>query len=63
MSKENEKMIEETPFLVHEQLGSGNIILFADDPNFRLLWENLNKLFLNSVLLMPSIRDVTMTAD
>ncbi|MBI5021630.1 MAG: hypothetical protein HZB59_09350 [Ignavibacteriales bacterium] len=63
MSKENEKMIAETPFLVHEQLGSGNIILFADDPNFRLLWENLNKIFLNSVLLMPSIRDVTMTAD
>ena len=63
MSKENEKMSEETPFLVHEQLGAGNVILFADDPNFRLFWENLNRLFLNSVLLMPSIRDVTMTAD
>ena len=63
MSAENEKMLEETPFLVHEQLGAGNIVLFADDPNFRLFWEHLNKLFLNSVLLMPSIRDVTMTAD
>ena len=63
LSKENEKRLEETPFLVHEQLGAGNIILFADDPNFRLFWENLNKVFLNSVLLMPSIRDVTMTAD
>lgn len=63
MSKENEKKLEDTPFLVHEQLGSGNIILFADDPNFRLFWESLNKVFLNSVLLMPSIRNVTMTAD
>lgn len=63
ISKENEKKLEETPFLVHEQLGSGNIILFADDPNFRLFWDGLNKVFLNSVLLMPSIRNVTLTAD
>lgn len=63
LSKENEKRIEETPFLVHERLGTGNIVLFADDPNFRLFWDGLNRLFLNSVLLMPSIRDVTMTAD
>lgn len=63
ISKENEKKVEETPFLVHEPYGSGNIILFADDPNFRLLWESLNKLFINSVLLMPSIRDVTMGAE
>jgi len=63
MSKENEKKLEDTPFLIHEQLGSGNIILFADDPNFRLFWESLNKIFLNSVLLMPSIRNVTLTAD
>ncbi|MDI6767263.1 MAG: M14 family zinc carboxypeptidase [Bacteroidota bacterium] len=63
LSKEKAKMLEETPFLVHERLGGGNIILFADDPNFRLFWDNLNKVFLNSVLLMPSIRDVTMTAE
>jgi hypothetical protein len=63
ISKENEKKLEEMPFLVHEQLGSGNVILFADDPNFRLFWDGLNKVFLNSVLLMPSIRNVTLTAD
>ncbi len=63
ISKENEQLISETPFLVHEQLGSGNIVLFADDPNFRLFWTGLNKLFLNSVLLMPSIRNVTLTVD
>jgi hypothetical protein len=63
ISPENEKRLEETPFLIHEQLGSGNIILFADDPNFRLFFQGLNKLFLNSVLLMPSIRDVRMTSE
>ena len=63
ISAENEKRLEETPYLVHEQLGSGNIILFADDPNFRLFWEGLNKLFLNSVLLMPSIHNVTLTTE
>jgi hypothetical protein len=62
LSPENEKNIEDTPFLVHEQLGQGNIVLFADDPNFRLFWDSLNKVFLNSVLLMPSIRNVTLSA-
>ncbi len=63
LSKENERKVEGTPYLIHEQLGSGNIILFTDDPNFRLFWDGLNKLFLNSVLLMPSIRNVTLTSE
>jgi hypothetical protein len=63
ISKENENMLAETPFLVHEKLGSGNIILFSDDPNFRMFLTGLNKVFLNSVLLMPSIRNVGLTAD
>jgi hypothetical protein len=56
-------MLEETPFIVHEQIGSGNVILFADDPNFRLFFDGLNRLFLNSVLLMPGIRSVSLTSD
>jgi hypothetical protein len=63
ISKENEKKLEETAYLVHEQLGSGNIVLFADNPNFRLFWDSLNKLFLNSVLLMPNIRNVALSAE
>lgn len=62
MSPENEKFIGGTPFLVHEQLGSGNVVLFADDPNFRLFWDSLNRIFLGSVLVMPSIRSVGMAA-
>jgi len=63
MSKENEKLLDGTGYLIHEQLGGGNIVLFADDPNFRLFWDGLNKIFLNSVLLMPSIRNVSLSAD
>jgi hypothetical protein len=63
MSPENEKKLDGTAYLVHERLGGGNIILFADDPNFRLFWDGLNKVFLNSVLLMPSIRNVSLTAE
>jgi hypothetical protein len=62
MSKENEKKLEGTAYLVHEQLGGGNIILFADDPNFRLFWDGLNRLFLNSVLVMPGIHNVMLTS-
>ncbi len=62
MSPENEEKLAGTPFLVHEKIGSGNVVLFADDPNFRLFWDSLNRVFLNSVLLMPSIRSVEMAA-
>jgi hypothetical protein len=63
LSKENEKLLGETPSIVHEQLGAGNIVLFADDPNFRMFWDNLNRVFFNSVLLLPSIRNVTIGAE
>jgi hypothetical protein len=62
ISKENEKMLEDSPFLIQEKLGAGNVVLFADDPNFRCYWDGLNKLFFSSVLLMPSIRDVSLSA-
>ncbi len=62
MSAENERKLAGTPFLVHETAGAGNIVLFADDPNFRLFWDSLNRAFLSSVLLMPSIRSVEMAA-
>jgi hypothetical protein len=62
MSRETGEFIAGTPFLIHEQAGSGHIVLFGDDPNFRLFWDGLNRLFLNSVLIMPSIRWVGMAA-
>ena len=35
--------------------GSGRIILFADDPNFRAIWYGTNKLFLNALFFGPLI--------
>ncbi len=46
--------LAETPYLIQERVGSGRIILFLDDPNFRVYWKGLTRLFLNSILLSPS---------
>ncbi|MBI4168397.1 MAG: hypothetical protein HY510_00515 [Acidobacteria bacterium] len=45
--------ISGTPYLVEERVGEGKLILFADDPNFRLMLRGLNRLFLNAVLFAP----------
>jgi hypothetical protein len=43
-------------YLIDENVGRGHVILFADDPAFRLLWPRLTRLFMNSVFLAPSLR-------
>ena len=43
-----------TPYLVTEPVGSGRVVLFLDDPNFRLFWDGLTRLFMNAVLFAPS---------
>jgi hypothetical protein len=46
--------LAETPWLWTERVGSGRIIGFAGDPNFRDLWRGLLPVFANAVLLGPS---------
>lgn len=41
-------------YLVHEPVGSGTVVLFAEQPVFRLYWRGLERLFVNSLLLTPS---------
>lgn len=41
-------------FLIHEPTGRGNVVLFAEQPVFRLYWRGLERLFVNSILLTPS---------
>jgi len=43
-----------TPYVTEESIGSGKVILFLQDPNSRLYWRGLTRLFLNSVVLSPS---------
>ncbi len=51
-----ERLLSGTAWMIDEPQGRGRVVLFADDPNFRLLWPGTSRLFLNAVLLGPSLR-------
>jgi hypothetical protein len=53
---ETRNQIAEKAYLVDETLGSGHVILFAEDPNFRASLDSLNRLMLNALFLAPSQR-------
>ena len=49
ISKENAKVIKNTvPFKV-QRMGSGKVIVFTDNTNFRAFWYGTNKLLMNAV--------------
>jgi hypothetical protein len=41
-------------YLIHQPLGQGHVIAFAEDPNFRAFTEAAQLLFVNAVLLGPA---------
>ena len=41
-------------YLIHQPLGQGHVIAFAEDPNYRAFTEASQLLFINAVLLGPS---------
>ena len=41
-------------FLIHQPMGQGHVIAFAEDPNFRAFTEAAELLFINAVLLGPA---------
>lgn len=43
------EILKGTPAVVARKVGSGAIVLFLDDPNFRAFWYGTNSLFLNAV--------------
>lgn len=45
------KQLAGQAFAISEKLGRGRVVLFSEDPNFRLVWQGLTKAFLNAVLL------------
>jgi hypothetical protein len=51
---ESAERLPESVFLYEELVGSGRVILFPEDPNFRAYWRGANRLFLNAVVLSPS---------
>jgi zinc carboxypeptidase len=54
-SKENVDRFKDKPFLIDEPRGRGHVVLYVEDPNFRLFWYGLNRIFLNSVYFLPSL--------
>jgi len=49
VSEENREALAGTAALIAERMGTGSVILFADNPNFRGYWYGTNKLFLNAL--------------
>lgn len=49
VSESNLEKLRGTTSLKVSSMGSGNVILFADNPNFRGMWYGTNKLFFNAL--------------
>ena len=52
---ETEGYLPGNVFMFNEPFGRGKLIMFTEDPNFRASYDGLNKLFLNAILLGPSM--------
>jgi hypothetical protein len=51
--KEAQPLLAQRAYLMHQPMGSGHIIAFAEDPNYRGFTEATSLLFINAVLLGP----------
>ncbi|WP_238531622.1 hypothetical protein [Nitritalea halalkaliphila] len=60
---EIEKTLAGSAALVVKRLGSGRVVGFADNPNFRAVWYGTNKLFLNAVFFGQVIQSGTSDAN
>jgi len=50
-----EPLLRGTAWMIDEPLGDGRVVLFADDPNYRMLWPSLSRLLLNAILIGPTV--------
>jgi hypothetical protein len=50
-----EELLRGTSYVIDEPVGQGHVILFAEDPNFRFLWRATAQMFINSILLAPTL--------
>jgi hypothetical protein len=51
---ENQDLLVEKAFLMHQPIGQGHVIAFAEDANYRAFSEGSMLLFMNAVLLGPA---------
>lgn len=52
--KEAQPLLAQRAYLMHQPLGRGHIVAFAEDPNYRAFTEATSLLFMNAVLLGPA---------
>jgi hypothetical protein len=52
--KEAQPLLAQRAFLIHQPIGRGHVIAFAEDPNYRAFAEATSLLFMNAVLLGPA---------
>ena len=52
--EEARQLLAQKAFLIHQELGRGHIIAFAEDPNYRAFAEATALLFINAVILGPA---------
>lgn len=57
--KNTEQFIQDTAYVVEEQVGGGHVILFATEPNFRFIWHASTKMFLNGLIYAPGLSGVS----
>ncbi|MFQ3582107.1 MAG: M14 family zinc carboxypeptidase [Chloracidobacterium sp.] len=50
-----ERFVRNTAPVIEEQLGAGHVILFADDPHYRAIWQAQRRIFLNGLIFGPTI--------
>ncbi|WP_299163724.1 M14 metallopeptidase family protein [uncultured Eudoraea sp.] len=53
--KNSEEFLKTSASLIVSPLGSGRVVMFADNPNFRGSWYGTNRLFLNALFLGDKI--------
>lgn len=49
-----ERLLRNSAFLIHEPIGSGHLVAFANDPWFRAWWHALDRMVLNAIVLGPA---------
>lgn len=47
------ELLAETPYVTYQSVGSGHVIAFTDDPNYRAMYPGVQRLFINAVLFGP----------
>lgn len=55
ISNYNLEQVAETPSVIISSMGSGRIISFVDNPNFRAFWYGKNKMFANAIFFGSTI--------